>query len=177
MQEVLKQQRIAREIIRWGKQKQLTVPCENAEKEEQMSRDCGHKGHEWYEDLMKHFLEWGKNNPIWITRDGNKKPAVSSDTVVTEECFKDVCLKTLESDNVNGRSWQAGNIHLSDSFSQDNGRIQQGSITRKQASVTPTITKSVATKMRKSIRLGTRRSDLIPWNRTVARYKRTSWRP
>ena len=27
-----------------------------------MSRDCGHKGHEWYEDLKKHFLEWGKNN-------------------------------------------------------------------------------------------------------------------
>ena len=129
------------------------------------------------EDLKKHFIEWGKNNPNWITRDGNKKPAVSSDTVVTEECFKDVCLKTLGWDDVNGRSRQAGKIPLNDSFSQDNGRIQQGSITRKQASVTSTITKSVATKMRKSIRLDTRRSDLIPWNRTVARYKRTSWRP
>ena len=37
------------------------VSCDNEEKEEQISRDCGHKGQEWYVDLKKHFLEWEKN--------------------------------------------------------------------------------------------------------------------
>ena len=45
------------------------------------------------------------------------------------------------------------------------------------SSVTPTIAKCVPPKMRRSKRLETRRSALIPRNRTVGQYKRTIWRP
>ena len=34
-----------------------TVFCYNSRKEEQIRKDCGHEGQEWYENLKKHFLK------------------------------------------------------------------------------------------------------------------------
>ena len=34
-----------------------TVFCDNSRKEEQIIKDCGHEGQEWYENLKKHFLK------------------------------------------------------------------------------------------------------------------------
>ena len=63
------------------------VSCDNSGKEEQILSDCGHEGQEWYEDLKKHFQEWEKKNLNRITREGNRKPVVASDTVLAETCL------------------------------------------------------------------------------------------
>ena len=40
-----------------GNIKKETVFCNNSRKEEQIIKDCGHEGQEWYENLKKHFLK------------------------------------------------------------------------------------------------------------------------
>ena len=90
------------EMKKLGNINKKTVSFDDSRKEEQTVKDCGHEGQEWYENLMKHFLKWKKENPNWIAGNRNREPVVTPDTAgLAENSSNNVCLKTLELNEVN----------------------------------------------------------------------------